>query len=241
MVVALGVGPPRRPPSTGCPGRRARRRWRPAARCAPLCRGRCRSRSSSAASTPNAPYIPASRSPIGTPTRVGSSGPGRSATSARPHPGRSGRSPARPPSGPSWPNPVMDSTTRRGLSSAGGRRRSRAGRARPAGSSPAAHRPARSARQRTWPSRSSGPAARIPCSGCRTGSRSTPGASSGPTNGGPQPLVSSPVPGVSTLITRGPEVTQHHAGVRPGQGSGQVDDQAVQRPGRVIHRHGPEA
>ena len=49
--------------------------------------------------------------------------------------------------------------------------------------------------------------------------------SSGWTNGGPQPRVSSPLPGLSTLITRAPRSPSIIAGVRPGQGPGQVDDE----------------
>ena len=67
VVVAGQARAPRRRPSTGCPGRRARRPSRPAARCARRGRGRCASRSCSAASTPKAPFMPASRSAIGTP------------------------------------------------------------------------------------------------------------------------------------------------------------------------------
>ena len=75
MVVALGAADLARRPSSGCPGRRARRRPRRAATSAPPARAPVRSRSWSAASTPYAPYIPESRSAIGTPTRCGSSGP----------------------------------------------------------------------------------------------------------------------------------------------------------------------
>ena len=67
VVVALRPADLARRRSTGCPGRRARRRSRRAARCGPRCPAPVRSRSSSAARTPYAPYMPASRSEIGTP------------------------------------------------------------------------------------------------------------------------------------------------------------------------------
>ena len=61
-------------------------------------------------------------------------------------------------------------------------------------------------------------------------------SSSGPTNGGPQPRVSSPWPGRLDLDDPGAEVAEHHRGVRAGQGAGEVDDQdAVQRPGHEPH------
>ena len=69
------VRAPRPRPSTGSPGRRARRPCRPAATCARPGRDRCVARSCRAARTPNAPFMPASRSAIGTPTLVGL-GPG---------------------------------------------------------------------------------------------------------------------------------------------------------------------
>ena len=53
------------------------------------------------------------------------------------------------------------------------------------------------------------------------------GWSSGPTNGGPQPRVSSPCPGLSTLITRAPRSASIIAAVRAGEGTGQVDDDDV--------------
>ena len=41
--------------------------------------------------------------------------------------------------------------------------------------------------------------------------------------GGPQPRVSSPLPGLLDLQTSAPEVAKHHCAVRPGQRAGQVD------------------
>jgi hypothetical protein len=52
-------------------------------------------------------------------------------------------------------------------------------------------------------------------------------ASGSPTNGGPQPRVSSPLPGDSTLITRAPRSPSIIGGVRAGEGAGQVDDEQV--------------
>ena len=53
------------------------------------------------------------------------------------------------------------------------------------------------------------------------------GSSSGPTNGGPQDRESSPPSGVSTLITRAPRSPSIIAACGPGERAGQVDDDQV--------------
>ena len=89
---------PRRPQCTGCPGRRARRPCRPAARCGPPCRARCVP--ARAAQTPHRTRRTCRPAGRRSAPRPWSARPGgcRSATSGRPRPGRSGRSrPGRPP------------------------------------------------------------------------------------------------------------------------------------------------
>ena len=92
MVVARW---PRRPgprPSTSCPEKRAHRRPRASSDARTTWPRPVRSRSCRAARTPNAPYMPASRSAIGTPTRCMSVGSGTGHRhQARLRPGRSGR------------------------------------------------------------------------------------------------------------------------------------------------------
>src|SRR5215217_1405324 len=165
-----------------------------------------RSRSISAASTPYAPYMPASRSPIGTPTRCGSSGPEPVSDMRPPSPWAIWSYPARPPSGPSWPKPLIARVTRRGFSSA------RTSVPNPSRASV----PGRKFSNSTSARRSSSASTALSASSLRSrvidslflfvdrkyvDSRCPfPGC----TNGGPQPRVSSPLPGFSTLITRAP-------------------------------------
>src|SRR5690606_18763861 len=115
--------------------------------------------------------------------------------------------PGRPPSGPSWPNPEIDRVTSRGLSSA------RRAVPNPSRSST----PGRKFSRSTSARRSSASSTSVPSGVLRsramdsllrlqdrkyvaTGSPPP----SGRTNGGPQCRVSSPLPGVSTLMTRAP-------------------------------------
>ena len=193
---------------TACPGTRARRRSRPAARCARPCRRPVRSRSCRAAATPYAPYIPASRSPIGTPTRIGSSGPVPVSDIRPASPCAIWSYPARPPSGPSWPKPVIDRTTRRGFSSC----------SRSTGKPSRSSTPVRKFSTSTSACRTSRVSSSLPSSDLRSAVTdsllrlqekkyvlsplsATPSA---PTNGGPQPRLSSPPSGFSTLMTRAP-------------------------------------
>ena len=67
-------------------------------------------------------------------------------------------------------------------------------------------------------------------------SRSPSGVSS-PAHGGPQARVSSPV-ALSTLITRAPEVAEHHRRVRAGERAGQVEHEHV---GEGTVSHGRDA
>ncbi len=186
--------------------------------------------------------MPASRSPIGTPTRCGSCGPAPVSDISPPSPCAIWSYPGRPPSGPSCPKPLMLSTTSRGLrscSTASGK---------PSRSST----PGRKFSSRTSARATSAPSTSRPSSDFRSSAMDSlfrlqdrkyvdswpaPGApaGSGLTNGGPQPRVSSPDPGVSTLITRAPRSPSIMPGVRPGERPGQVDDdEPGQRPaGRV--------
>ena len=117
VVVALGAARPRRPPSSGSTGRRARRPWRPAARCAPRCPCRSgRARPARPARRRRRTCRPAGRR-SGVPTFCGSSGPEPVIDISPASPCAIWSYPARPPSGPSCPNPVMDRTTSRGFSS----------------------------------------------------------------------------------------------------------------------------
>jgi len=75
-----------------------------------------RSRSKRAASTPATPFMPASRSQMGTPTFCGSSGPEAVRDINPDSPCAIWSYPPRVACGPSCPNPLIDSSTRPGLS-----------------------------------------------------------------------------------------------------------------------------
>src|SRR3954470_20045336 len=165
-----------------------------------------RSRSSSAASTPYAPYMPASRSPIGTPTRCGSSGPGPVTDISPPSPCAIWSYPARPPSGPSWPKPLIARVTSRALSSAS-TSVPNPSRARVPGRKFSSRTSARRSRAVSSALSSSALRSRVIDCLLRLAARKyvdSRSPAAGCTKGGPQPRVSSPLPGLSTLITRAP-------------------------------------
>src|SRR3954462_8428178 len=150
--------------------------------------------------------MPASRSPIGTPTRVGSSGPGPVSDISPASPWAIWSSPARPPWGPSCPNPLIERVTNRALSSAS-TSVPKPSRARVPGRKFSSRTSARRSRAVSTALSPSSLRSRVIDSLVRlverkdVDSRSAP---SGCTNGGPQPRVSSPLPGFSTLMTRAP-------------------------------------